>query len=117
MLNRATMVTAILPTITSADRHDTSVQKTNEAAAAESTGAVPTKAVRVLNANITSGNQSSIESRLPTGKGASPPRLAGLVGFFTGCGALVALLLFLPLPTQFSHLEHVSKAQALVDSF
>lgn len=29
---------------------------------------------------------------------ASPARLAGFVGFFTGCGALLALGLFLPLP-------------------
>lgn len=33
--------------------------------------------------------------------GASTSQLAGLVGMFTGCGALVALLVFLPLPTRF----------------
>lgn len=32
---------------------------------------------------------------------ASTSQLAGLVGMFTGCGALVALLVFLPLPTRF----------------
>ena len=31
-------------------------------------------------------------------KGAAPTRLAGFVGLFTGCGALLALVLFLPLP-------------------
>jgi hypothetical protein len=48
---------------------------------------------------------------------SSPPRLAGLVGVFTGCGALVALLLFLPLPTRFSRLDGVTQGQAVADSF
>jgi hypothetical protein len=48
---------------------------------------------------------------------ASPPRMAGLVGVFTGCGALVALTLFLPLPAQFSHIKEISQGQAVVDSF
>lgn len=48
---------------------------------------------------------------------ASPPRLAGLVGVFTGCGALVALTVFLPLPAQFSHIKGVTQAQSVADSF
>ena len=48
---------------------------------------------------------------------SSPPRLAGLVGVFTGCGALVALALFLPLPSQFSHIKGITQAQAVADSF
>lgn len=48
---------------------------------------------------------------------SSPPRLAGLVGVFTGCGALVALALFLPLPAQFSHLNGVNQGQAVAYSF
>lgn len=48
---------------------------------------------------------------------SSPPRLAGLVGFFTGCGALVALAVFLPLPAQFSRLRGVTQGQAVADSF
>ncbi|MCJ1466065.1 hypothetical protein MMC07_004684 [Pseudocyphellaria aurata] len=31
----------------------------------------------------------------------SPMRLAGFVGLFTGCGALIALVVFLPLPARF----------------
>lgn len=50
-------------------------------------------------------------------KKASPPRLAGLVGVFTGCGALVALMLFLPLPAQFSKTKGLTQAQAVADSF
>jgi hypothetical protein len=48
---------------------------------------------------------------------SSPPRLAGIVGVFTGCGALVALVLFLPLPAQFSHLDGVTQGQSVADSF
>ena len=43
--------------------------------------------------------------------------LAGYVGLFTGCGALVALVLFLPLPTRFSHREGVTPADAIAYSF
>jgi MFS family permease len=50
-------------------------------------------------------------------KSSSPPRLAGLVGVFTGCGALVALGIFLPLPAQFSRHQGVTQAQAVADSF
>ncbi|KAI5924887.1 hypothetical protein F4810DRAFT_709079 [Camillea tinctor] len=50
-------------------------------------------------------------------KGKKPSTLAGYVGLFTGCGALVALTLFLPLPTQFSRKEGVTPARAITDSF
>lgn len=50
-------------------------------------------------------------------KGSSPPRLAGLVGVFTGCGALVALAIFLPLPARFSHIKDITQGQAVADSF
>ncbi|KAI0143554.1 hypothetical protein GGR57DRAFT_349643 [Xylariaceae sp. FL1272] len=50
-------------------------------------------------------------------KGRKPSTLAGYVGLFTGCGALVALVLFLPLPTQFGKKEGVTLAEAVADSF
>ncbi|KAI1126657.1 hypothetical protein F5Y10DRAFT_244305 [Nemania abortiva] len=50
-------------------------------------------------------------------RGRKPSALAGFVGLFTGCGALVALVLFLPLPAQFSKKEGVTPAQAITDSF
>jgi hypothetical protein len=60
----------------------------------------------------------TINKRSVTSSSASsPPRLAGLVGVFTGCGALVALILLLPLPAQFSHLDGVTQGQAVADSF
>lgn len=47
---------------------------------------------------------------------ASTSHLAGLVGIFTGSGALVALLVFLPLPTRFQKIG-VNPAAAVADSF
>ncbi|KAK5728746.1 hypothetical protein LTR15_001885 [Elasticomyces elasticus] len=51
---------------------------------------------------------------LQTAAGAS--QLAGFVGFFTGAGALVALLLFLPLPAKFQD-DGQTPAQAVRTSF
>ena len=50
-------------------------------------------------------------------RATSPPRLAGLVGIFTGGGALVALTIFLPLPARFAQWKSVSAGQAVADSF
>jgi hypothetical protein len=47
---------------------------------------------------------------------ASTSQLAGLVGMFTGCGALVALLVFLPLPTRFQEAGE-TPATAVADAF
>ncbi|KAJ4357316.1 uncharacterized protein N0V89_001891 [Didymosphaeria variabile] len=47
---------------------------------------------------------------------ASTSHLAGLVGMFTGCGALVALLIFLPLPTRFGQ-GGAEPADAVADAF
>lgn len=46
-----------------------------------------------------------------------PSALAGFVGLFTGCGALVALSVFLPLPARFGDIEGVTPAEAITDSF
>lgn len=48
--------------------------------------------------------------------GASTSQLAGLVGMFTGCGALVALMVFLPLPTRFQQAGE-SPAAAVAAAF
>jgi hypothetical protein len=48
---------------------------------------------------------------------STPPRLAGLVGVFTGCGALVALGVFLPLPARFSKIPSISAGQAVAESY
>ncbi|KPI45081.1 uncharacterized protein AB675_2768 [Cyphellophora attinorum] len=46
----------------------------------------------------------------------STSRVAGFVGMFTGAGALIALLVFLPLPARFQH-SGLSPARALQHSF
>ncbi|KAK4240577.1 hypothetical protein C8A03DRAFT_13096 [Achaetomium macrosporum] len=46
-----------------------------------------------------------------------PSALAGYVGLFTGCGALVALVLFLPLPARFSTIEGLTLGDAVRYSF
>ncbi|KAI2612833.1 uncharacterized protein GGS25DRAFT_529373 [Hypoxylon fragiforme] len=51
------------------------------------------------------------------GRSGRPSALAGYVGLFTGCGALVALVLFLPLPAQFSKKDGVTPAEAITHSF
>jgi hypothetical protein len=68
------------------------------------------------------GSQSSIgageaqAAAVEEGK-HKPSALAGYVGLFTGCGALVALSLFLPLPARFGRLEGVTMGQAVTYSF
>lgn len=46
-----------------------------------------------------------------------PSVLAGFVGLFTGCGALLALALFLPLPVRFGAIDGVTPGQAVSYSF
>ena len=53
-------------------------------------------------------------TRQDTGK---PSLLAGYVGLFTGCGALVALICFLPLPAKFGEIAGVTSGQAVSYSF
>ncbi|KAI0024703.1 hypothetical protein F4780DRAFT_795252 [Xylariomycetidae sp. FL0641] len=61
------------------------------------------------------GEEDPTTSQEASGK--KPSALAGYVGLFTGCGALVALVLFLPLPAQFSKKPGVTPAEAITDSF
>ncbi|CUS12114.1 unnamed protein product [Tuber aestivum] len=78
----ATMVSAILPEMTAADG-----------------ASIPRRIV------ITPPSESSrtpIVRRAGTPPVQSGGKLAGLVGLFTGCGALLALLVFLQLPTRFA---------------
>ena len=50
-------------------------------------------------------------------KKSKPAALAGFVGLFTGCGALLALVLFLPLPARFGTIEGVTPAKAVEYSY
>lgn len=121
----ATMVTAILPSMTgNGDQGignssgDPSLTIPGHAqhrvAPSLDSEATITPATYNSRANPTSGRYPRIHADTTR---SSPPRLAGLVGVFTGCGALVALTLFLPLPTQFSRIDGVTQGQAVADSF
>ncbi|KAF2751760.1 hypothetical protein M011DRAFT_394520 [Sporormia fimetaria CBS 119925] len=110
----ATMVTAILPTMT--------IEKTPERTR---TPRRPHGTSHTMAASISSEltiTPARFQSRSPGGtpseaeKGASASHLAGMVGMFTGCGALVALLVFLPLPTKFQQAGR-SPATAVADAF
>lgn len=120
----ATMVTAILPSMTGNNREQ---ESTNDPTVARS---MPTGVRHSIAASLDSdltitpttynGRRKPTEAngiRSDDKTSSSPPRLAGLVGVFTGCGALVALVLFLPLPAQFSHLDGVTQGQSVADSF
>ncbi|ESZ98055.1 hypothetical protein SBOR_1586 [Sclerotinia borealis F-4128] len=120
----ATMVTAILPSMT-ARKTDNSESSPNlrsalpenvrHSIATESIDSEIT--ITPTNYNGRRGSYPGDHSKTMKQSGSSPPRLAGLVGVFTGCGALVALIAFLPLPAQFSRMKGVSQGQAVADSF
>lgn len=63
-----------------------------------------------------SSREPTIDAQAKKDTGASTSQLAGLVGMFTGCGALVALLVFLPLPTRFQEAGE-TPATAVADAF
>jgi hypothetical protein len=92
----ATMVTAILPSI-SESREPVSANNRPTSSSAESD-------VTVTQARWSQSQGSIQNSQLPWYL-TSGTRLAGFVGAFTGLGALVALLCFLPLPAQFQKFQ------------
>ncbi|KAH7360540.1 MFS transporter-like protein [Rhexocercosporidium sp. MPI-PUGE-AT-0058] len=120
----ATMVTAILPSMTGGNQETTngthdfhparpSAIRRSISASVESEATITPASYSNRVSPVTNGH-----ARAPAEKtSSSPPRLAGLVGVFTGCGALVALSIFLPLPAQFSHMKGITQGQAVADSF
>ena len=67
-----------------------------------------------------SASTSPLRGDEPAGSSGStgkPSALAGYVGLFTGCGALVALSFFLPLPARFGRIQGVTLAQAVEYSY
>lgn len=112
----STMVTAVLPTMT-----------------LQSAAALAKLETPVNRSSLSHGNNGSSLPRGPETAGTfaqpydkvyrrtSPQKsatsqVAGLVGMFTGVGALIALGLFLPLPARFSKLGY-GRAQAVTASF
>lgn len=113
----ATMVTAILPTMTATKAQPFRDPRSPSRSARGSSHAMTPSISSEL--TIT---PARFRSQSPTHNvvkkhdaGASASHLAGLVGMFTGCGALVALLIFLPLPTRFQSGHR--PATAVADAF
>ncbi|KAG9205719.1 hypothetical protein G6514_007326 [Epicoccum nigrum] len=117
----ATMVTAILPTMTVVKevRPDPRSPTLRRVADGSRHGV----AASISSELTITPDRFRSGSREPDGgastkndTGASTSQLAGLVGMFTGCGALVALLVFLPLPTRFQQAGE-SPAAAVAAAF
>jgi MFS family permease len=122
MFDSATMVTAILPSMTivkevkpdprSPMRGRTNGSRSHAPAASISSELTITPA----RFRSTSPGEHALDAPAKKSSGASTSQLAGLVGMFTGCGALVALFVFLPLPTRFQNAGGIP-ATAVADAF
>lgn len=122
------MVTAILPSLTDDDddahdgtgpsRYNKPNQRLSVAFSVESEATItPERYTRSLSTDSrASQGQQGQQQRAATKQG-KPSALAGYVGLFTGCGALVALVLFLPLPARFGERDGVTPGQAVAYSF
>lgn len=124
------MVTAILPSLTDEpDKPDTEREpparghKRNRAArnsALSLESDVTITPERYINATPSTSaysdddDEGEEEEEKKLGK---PSALAGYVGLFTGCGALVALSVFLPLPARFGEIEGVNTGDAVRYSY
>lgn len=109
------MVTAILPTMTMAKlSHDPRTPR--RANGTSHTMAPSISSELTITPARFQSRSPSLHTTSKGDSGASASRLAGVVGMFTGCGALLALLVFLPLPTLFQHIGH-SPATAVADAF
>ena len=114
----ATMVTAILPSMTApsieiepymSSTHNTRVDGHCASPSISSELTITPERVQPPLAKPILEYSSSAHS-------SSPTRLAGLVGAFTGLGALLALGIFLPLPTRFQKF-HISPGSSIVYTY
>ncbi|KAM7219880.1 hypothetical protein V8F06_004735 [Rhypophila decipiens] len=138
----ATMVTAILPSLTDENPYPSDVipkppsrldrQRQRQSITPSIDSEVTITPERFRNNSSSNGSSNSSTdnnenggNRLSSaggantaaGGGGKPSTLAGYVGLFTGCGALVALSLFLPLPARFGKIEGVTLGDAVKYSF
>ncbi|KAF2131993.1 hypothetical protein P153DRAFT_334413 [Dothidotthia symphoricarpi CBS 119687] len=115
----ATMVTAILPTMTlvAPAAHDAPASPPRPERSSHAVTPSISSELTITPARFRSTSPEGAPEPAPkTDTTASTSQLAGLVGTFTGCGALVALGAFLPLPTRFQHAGH-TPAAAVADAF
>jgi hypothetical protein len=121
--NRATMVTATLPSLTDETEdieNERSPRKRHQRISRQSIAFSVESELTITPERYT---RTVSSDRVPRGEQDSAtapgkaPALAGYVGLATGCGALVALVLFLPLPTRFGSIDNVTQAEAVSYSF
>lgn len=113
------MVTAILPSLTDdGDKSDGSANATNKPAHnPRNSVAMSLESDMTITPARFHGIGENGQSERDEAMAEKPSALAGYVGLFTGCGALVALSLFLPLPARFGEIDGVTSAVAVADSF
>lgn len=123
----STMVTAILPSMTYkamnksapvSDPRAPEYARTNGGPSHSVTPSISSELTITPTRYRTQSDSSQDRRRGEEGASShkSTSQLSGLVGMFTGCGALIALGLFLPLPTRFQK-NGVSPSEAVADSF
>ena len=117
------MVTAILPSLTDeSESRDSSRASNNRRAVRMSAHSLESDVTitpeRYSNASASaSAHSADGEHQEEDENLGKPSALAGYVGLFTGCGALVALSLFLPLPARFGEVDGVGTGDAVRYSF
>lgn len=118
---RATMVTAILPSMTvvkqlKPDPRSPTLRRVVNGSRHAVAASISSELTITPDRFRSSSQEPSGGAPAKKDTGASTSQLAGLVGMFTGCGALVALLVFLPLPTRFQQAGE-SPAAAVAAAF
>ncbi|KAK3682744.1 hypothetical protein B0T22DRAFT_293783 [Podospora appendiculata] len=127
----ATMVTAILPSLTNETPSTASTAakprrnpRESVTPSVDSEATITPERFRSSNSHYTtieygsnSHTQTGTSTSAPEKRRGKPSALAGYVGLFTGCGALLALSLFLPLPARFGQIPDVTLGQAVKYSF
>jgi hypothetical protein len=113
----STMVTAVLPAVSETPGETQKPLISSVAPPDRENTSSPSLASEVTITPARYQNGSIRDSvSVTTSSFAATSRVAGLVGMLTGCGALIALLLFLPLPARFQK-DGMSPDRALQHSF
>ncbi|KAJ4345985.1 hypothetical protein N0V95_005808 [Ascochyta clinopodiicola] len=117
----ATMVTAILPSMTvvrevKPDPRSPTLRRIANGSRHAVAASISSELTITPDRFRSNSQEPSADVPAKKNTGASTSQLAGLVGMFTGCGALVALLIFLPLPTRFQQAGE-SPAAAVAAAF
>ena len=114
------MVTAILPSLTDGPEEPylRRAPKHRRAARTSSTSVASDLTITPERYSNASASVSSAGGECRSDENVGKPSaLAGYVGLFTGCGALVALSLFLPLPARFGEVDGVGTGDAVRYSY